>query len=314
MTTVTTTTAAGLGWVEKGRGPSWTKLFSFTFTGVALCSLAALVFIFIWQSLPVFQHSGIQYLTGSRWYFRKLEFGALPMIYGTFIVALIALLLAAPIGIGAALFTAEFLPPRLRITIKIVIELLAGVPSVVYGLIGILLLRNWIYQLFASFNPLSGDTLLTAGILLAIMILPTIMTLADDALRGVPAEQRRAARSLGLTTTETIFAVSLPQAARGLAAALLLGLGRALGETIAVFLVVGRQDNNLPANIFSLRPWLSAGQTLSSKLGGSETNIAYGDPLHWGAIVGLGLILMTMVLLVTMLGASQRKLKYAPNS
>ncbi len=310
---VSSATAAS-GWSEKQPAQSWTKLVSFVFTGVAVCSLAALVLLFIWQSLPVWQNSGLHYITGSRWYFRKLEFGALPMIYGTFTVALIALLLAAPIGIGAAIFTAECLPPRLRLLLKIVIELLAGVPSVVYGLIGILLLRNWIYQLFASFNPLSGDTLLTAGILLAAMILPTIMTLSDDALRGVPAGQRRAARSLGLTATETIFAVSVPQAARGLIAALLLGLGRALGETIAVFLVVGRQDNNLPSNIFSLQPWLSAGQTLSSKLGGSETNIAYGDPLHWGAMVGLGLILMAMVLLVTMLGASQRKWKYAPGN
>ena len=303
---------AGLQVKEKSPALSWTKLVSYLFTGVALCSLAALVLLCIWQSLPVWQHTGVHYLTGSRWYFRKLEFGALPMIYGTFTVALIALLLAAPIGLGAAICAAEFLPSRLRLILKIVIELLAGIPSVVYGLIGILLLRNWIYHLFAPFNPLSGDTLLTAGVLLGVMTLPTIMTLADDALRGVPAGQRRAARSLGLTATETIFSVSLPQASRGLVAAILLGLGRALGETIAVFLVVGRQDNNLPANLFSLRPWLSAGQTLSSKLGGSETNIAYGNSLHWAAMVGLGLILMAMVLLVTMLGASQRGSKYAP--
>jgi phosphate transport system permease protein len=233
------------------------------------------------------------------------------MIYGTLTVAFIALLLAAPIGIGAAIFTSEFLPPRLRIAVKITIELLAGVPSVVYGLLGILLLRDWIYELFARFELLSGDTLLTAGVLLGVMILPTVMTLADDALRSVPAEQRRAARGLGLTATETVLAVSLPQARRGLLAALLLGLGRALGETIAVFLVVGRQDNNLPANIFSPRGWLEAGQTLASKLGGSETNIAYGDPLHWGAMVGLALLLMMMVLAVTLAGAWQRKVKYA---
>jgi len=290
---------------------SFTRLASFTFSALALLTLALLAFIFVTQSLPVWEHAGFEYITGTKWFYRAHTFGALPMIYGTLIVALIALLLAGPIGIGAAIFTSEFLQNRLRLAVKITVELLAGVPSVVYGLIGILLLRNWIYDLFARFDPLSGDTLLTAGVLLGVMILPTVMTLADDALRSVPAEQRRAARGLGLTATETVLAVSLPQASRGLMAALLLGLGRALGETIAVFLVVGRQDNNLPQNIFSPRAWLSAGQTLTSKLGGSETNIAYGEPLHWGAMVGLALILMAMVLAVTIAGAWQRKRSYA---
>src|SRR5690606_19663395 len=111
-----------------------------------------------------------------------------------------ALLLAAPLGLGAAVFTAEFLPQRLRLAVKMAIELLAGIPSVVYGLLGVLVLRNHVYDgLHAlGFDPLSGDSLLTAGLLLAVMILPTIMTLADDALRAVPAAQRTAARGLGL--------------------------------------------------------------------------------------------------------------------
>lgn len=293
------------------RLPSLTKTASYAFSALALGTLGVLVLVFALQSIPVWQHEGLGYVTGAKWYFRTSVFGALPMIYGTVIVALIALFLAAPVAIGAAIFTAEFLPARPRLFVKIAIELLAGVPSVVYGLLGILLLRNWIYDLFARFDPLSGDTLLTAGVLLAAMILPTIMTLSDDAFRSIPAEQRRAARGLGLTATESVLSISLPQAKRGLVAALLLGLGRALGETIAVFLVVGRQDNNLPAHPFSLQAWLEAGQTLSSKLGGSETNIGYGDPLHWGAIVGLALILMAMVLAVTLVGAWQRKAKYA---
>jgi phosphate transport system permease protein len=290
---------------------SFTRAASFVFTALALVTVAALALTFVVQSLPVWQHEGVGYVTGTKWFYRAATFGALPMIYGTLTVALIALLLAAPIGIGAAIFTSEFLPGRLRIAVKITVELLAGVPSVVYGLLGILLLRDWIYELFTRFDLLSGDTLLTAGVLLGVMILPTVMTLADDALRSVPAEQRRAARGLGLTATETVLTVSLPQAGRGIVAALLLGLGRALGETIAVFLVVGRQDNNLPANIFSPAAWLESGQTLATKLGGSETNIAYGDPLHWAAIVGLALILMTLVLGVTIAGAWQRKTNYA---
>jgi phosphate transport system permease protein len=225
------------------------------------------------------------------------------MIYGSVMVAFFAVLVATPLGIGAALFTAEYLPRAARLAAKTVIELLAGVPSVVYGLLGILLLRDWIYELFARFDLLSGDTLLTAGVLLAVMILPTVVTLSDDALRAVPAMQRRAARALGLTRAESVLHVVLPQARRGLSSAVLLGLGRAFGETIAVFLVVGRQDNNFPEHPLSLRPLLESGQTLTSKLAGSETNIAYGDPLHWGAIVGLGLILLMLTGALTLIGA-----------
>jgi phosphate transport system permease protein len=130
-----------------------------------------------------------------------------------------------------------------------------------------------------------------------------VMTLADDALSGVAATQRLAARSLGLTRAETALRVGLRQAFPGLVSALLLGLGRALGETIAVFLVIGRQDNQWPERLLSLRPLTEAGQTLTTKLGGSETFIAYGDPQHWGAIMGLGLVLFVVVGAISLAGA-----------
>jgi len=284
-----------------------TRALSWFFCAVAVGAIALLVCVFAWQSIPVWQKEGWSYLTGDNWYFRNQEFGALPMIYGTVVVAIIALTIATPIGFGAAICTAEYLPRRLRIAVKVLVELLAGVPSVVYGLIGILLLRNWIYDGFESFELLSGDTLMTAGILLAVMILPTIVTLSDDALRGVPSTQRRAARGLGLTKAESILFITLPQAKKGLGAALLLSMGRALGETIAVFLVVGRQDNNLPDRWYSLRAWVDSGQTIASKLGGSETNIAYGDPVHWAAMVGLALVLLFMTTTVTLIGTSLTK-------
>jgi phosphate transport system permease protein len=279
-----------------------TRLLSWLFSTVAIGAMALVVALFAWQSVPVWQHEGWAYLTGVKWFFRQQQFGALPMIYGSLAVAIVALSLATPLGIGAAIFTAEYLPRRVRIVVKMLIELLAGVPSVIYGLLGILLLRGWIYDAFVRFDPLSGDTLLTAGVLLAVMILPTIVTLSDDALRAVPAAQRTAARGLGLTLAETVVTVTLPQARRGLVAALLLAFGRALGETIAVFLVVGRQDNYLPERWLSFRALLESGQTLTSKLGGSEVNIAFGEPLHWAAIVGLGLLLLVLTGAVTLLG------------
>ena len=288
-----------------------TRAFSWFFSLVACAAFALLAVILVWQSAPIWPHEGWSYLTGARWFHRQQEFGALPMIYGSLVVAIISLALAAPLGFGAAICIAEYLPRRPRLALKVLIEMLAGVPSVVYGLLGILLLRDWIYAVFANFDPLSGDTLLTAGVLLAVMVLPTIVSLSDDALRTVPAAQRSAARGLGLTRAETVLAVVLPQARRGLGAALLLGFGRALGETIAVFLVVGRQDNQLPSPWFSARPLIEAGQTITSKLGGSETNIAYGDPVHWAAIAGLALVLLFMTCAVTIVATSWRRNAHA---
>ncbi len=297
---------------------SWIRGASYGFTALTMAFLIGIIGLFLWQSLPVWQHAGASYITGERWYFRNEEFGALPMIYGTFVVSLVALMLAAPIGIGTALFTSEVLSKRLRLPVKAAVELLAGVPSVVYGLLGILFLRNWVYDGLENFDLLSGDTLLTAGILLGIMILPTVMTLSDDALMSVPSTQRFAARGLGLTRAETAISVGFAQSWRGMVTALLLALGRALGETIAVFLVVGRRDNALPESFFSLRPLIEAGQTLTSKLGGSETNIAYGDPLHWAAIVGLGLFLLIMVAILTWIAGRVMRRKegnsHAPTS
>ena len=299
--------------MEHRRGRvSLIKAASWAFTLLAAGAVVAMVGLFVWQSRPVWRHAGWGFLSGREWFYRQEIFGAAPMIYGTLVVAAVALGLAAPIGIGAALFTSEFLPRRLRIPVKVSLELLAGVPSVVYGLLGILLLRGWVYDLLEPWEPLSGDTLLTAGLLLAVMILPTVMTLTEDALRGVPAAQRLAARGLGLTATEVVLRVSLPQAAPGILAAVLLSLGRALGEMIAVFLVVGRQDNQWPSPLLTLRPLTEAGQTLASKLGGAETSIAYGDPLHWSAMVGLALVLLALVTSLTLLGARLRRSDHAP--
>jgi phosphate transport system permease protein len=283
---------------------SATKASSYVFTATAALAFVLMVALFAWQSVPALRHAGTGYVTGTEWFFRLEQFGALSMIYGTVVVSALAIAIAAPLGIGAAICTSELLPPRARIVVKLVIELLAGVPSVVYGLVGVLYLRGFVYDGLRGlgFEPLSGDSLLTAGILLSVMVLPTVMTLADDALRAVPAAQRAAARGLGMTRAESILFVALPQATSGLVAAVMLALGRALGETIAVFLVVGRQDNQWPVSLVSLERLIEPGQTLSSKLGGAETNIAYGDPLHWGAVVGLGLVLLLLVSLVTVVG------------
>lgn len=278
---------------RKTRRVSITAISSWAFTLIACAFVLSLIATFVIQSVPVWKQEGLDYLFGTRWFHREKIFETASMIYGTLVVAAVALFVAVPVGVGAAICASEFLGRRSRIALKIAMEWLAGVPSVIYGLLGVLFLREWVYEAFSRWDPLSGDTLLTAGLLLAIMVLPTLMSLSDDALRGVPLAQREAARGLGLSRAETARCVVLPQAWHGIAAAILLALGRALGEMIAVFLVVGRQDNQWPESF--LRSLLEPGQTLSSKLGSAEIHIAYGDPLHWGAMVGLGVLMLAMV-------------------
>jgi phosphate transport system permease protein len=278
------------------------RIASVAATALFVATAVAVAGLLLFQSFPVFEHMGIVgWLAGTRWFFRAAEFGVAPMLYGTFVVTFVALVLALPLGLGTAIWLAELVPPRARLPLKAAVELLAGVPSVVYGLLGVLLLRPLLGAGLEPFGAVSGDTLLTGGVLLAIMILPTFVTFADDALIGVPRAQRLGARALAFTRAETLWHVVLPRARSGLFAAALLATGRALGETIAVFLVIGRQDNQWPSPWYAPRAWIEPGQTLTTKLGGSETFIAVGDPLHWGAIVALALLLCALTLGVTLL-------------
>jgi phosphate transport system permease protein len=285
------------------RKPDLLRLSAFGFSALAIAAFVGLVVVFAFEAWPFFHAQGATGLFGAHWSFRSERFGALPMIYGSLAISLVAVALAAPIGLGAAVFLSEILPRRARIAAKVGVELLAGIPSVVYGLLGVLLLRDAVARLLRSFDPISGDTLATGGLLLAVMILPTVVSLGDDALAAVPRSQRKAARALGLGKAETIRRVVVPAALPGLGSALLLGLGRALGETIAVFLVIGRQDNQWPERLLAVEPLARAGQTVTSKLGGSEAFLAYGDPIHWGALLALGLLLLAVVAALSFAGS-----------
>ncbi len=277
----------------------------FTCLAAAALFLALLGFtLILWvrEAWPAIRAHGGEMLTSGEWFYRHQHFGALAMIYGSAVVSLLALLLAAPVAFATAIFISEWLPHTLRPWAKAAVEFLAAIPSVIYGLLGIMFLRTWMADWLAPFDPLSGDMLLTAAVLLAVMILPTVTTFAEDSLRAVPAAQRLAARGLALNRTQTIHRIVLPQAWPGMIGAALLGLGRGLGETIAVFLIIGRLDNRLPESLLDPAPLIEPGQTLTSKLGGPETHIAMGDPLHWGAILTLGLILLVLTTLFVSLG------------
>ncbi|GAA3034346.1 phosphate ABC transporter permease subunit PstC [Kitasatospora albolonga] len=227
-------------------------------------------------------------------------FGALAMIYGSAVVCVLALALAVPIGWSAAIALSEYLPPRLAKPLRLSVELLAAVPSIVYGLIGVMLIRPFV----ASLGDVpGGDSLLAAGIVLAVMIMPTIVAVSVDALAAVPGRYREAAYSLGLTRREVVRSAVLPQARAGMRAGVLLGLARALGEAIAVFLVVGRADGRLPDSVHGFFSTLvTPGQTLTTKLAGPEPTLSGTSGPYFASLCALGIILLLLVAAATVWG------------
>jgi phosphate transport system permease protein len=232
------------------------------------------------------------------------HYGAAAMIWGTAVVAAIALGIAAPLGWSVAVALSELAPARWRRWLRAGAEILAIVPSIVYGLLGIVYLRPFVADLFGVSG---GDSLLTAGLVLGVMVLPTIVAVSVDALVGVPAASRETAASLGLTRTEVIRSAVLPHARRGMAAAALLGLARALGETVAVFLVIGRADGRLPDVAGALDALVHPGQTLTTKLNSPEVILAGTSGRHWAALCALGLALLVAVAGFTFAGFRQTR-------
>ncbi|MEX0821694.1 MAG: phosphate ABC transporter permease subunit PstC [Rhodothermales bacterium] len=231
-------------------------------------------------------------LFGGTWNPADGRFGILAMLYGTAAVTAIALVVALPLGLATAVFTAEILPGRYRLAVKSALELLAGIPSIVYGLVAVALVSVWIEDLFAL---QTGRTVLSAGLILAVMILPTMITLSDDALHHVPRRYREAAEALGLYRFEVVRRAVWPIARTDVAGAALLALGRAMGETMATMLVVGGVDRlpGSPADV------LLPGQTITSKLGREMAETAFGS-VHFSAMIFMGLVLFVFVLGLTM--------------
>ena len=231
-------------------------------------------------------------------------FGALPFILGTLITSAIALLVAVPLGLGAALFLAELAPTWLRSPLGFLVELLAAVPSVVYGLWGLFVyIPLFVRPLAAGLNealgflplfagPVFGPSRLAAGLLLAIMIFPTVTAVSRDVFLAIPNSQREAALALGSTRWETISRALIPYGLSGLLGAVILGLGRALGETIAVTMVIG---NNLDLSASLLHP----GYTMASIIANEFTEATYDLYLH--ALIEIGLILFVMTLLINLI-------------
>ncbi|MCF6324262.1 MAG: phosphate ABC transporter permease subunit PstC [Gammaproteobacteria bacterium] len=251
----------------------------------------------LYSSWPLIQQQGIAFIIGDEWYPFESLYGMLPALVGTVWAVVLALLIALPCGVAAAIFCAELLPAHWRGSMRFSMELMAGVPSVVYGLLGMWVLLP---LLESQLELLTGRTLLAAGLLLALMILPTIMVLSEDAIRAVRQSQREAAKNLGIGWDATLWRVLLPQAWPGIRVATLLATGRAMGETVAVMLVVGSIDR-IPDPFYN---FLQPAQTLTSRIGREMAEASIGS-LHWAALLFCGLLLAAIAMGLSLL--TQRK-------
>ena len=255
---------------------------------------------------PAFRAFGFGFVTSSTWDPPNEIFGAFPAIYGTIVTSIIALVVATPLALGVAIFLSEFAPPWLRQPVAFLVDLLAAVPSVVYGLWGIFvlqpLLREHIMPFLANTlglartpffsGPMYGQSMLGAGLILAIMVLPYISAVSREVLLAVPRSQREAALALGATKWEMIWDAVLPYARSGIIGGVILGLGRALGETMAVTMLIGN-SYQISASLFA------PGYTMASLIA-NEFSEATGD-LHVAALMAVGATLFVLTLIVNAL-------------
>ena len=270
-----------------------------------LALLAALIFEIGGKAIPGIQKYGLDLITGSVWDVNQSKFGILPAIWGTLYSSLMALLIGGFFGVSMAIFlTQDFLPPRLAAVFRTIVELLAAIPSVVYGLWGIYVvipairpLTDWLHNSFGWIpffsTTLSGPGLLPASLVLAIMILPTIAAVSQDALSAVPLKTKQAAHGMGTTHWEAILQVLVPAAATGIFGALVLGLGRALGETMALAMLIGN-SNQISLSLFS------PANTLAALL---ALNFPEAGPNEIEVLMYAALILMLITLSVNIAGS-----------
>lgn len=255
-----------------------------------------MAFIFV-EGWPAFADYGFfKFLLGFKWDPNNNIFGVFPMIVGSLCVTFFALLLAVPLSLLCAIFMAEVAPDNVRKFLKPVIETLAGIPSVVYGFFGLMVLVSMVRTNFGG----TGFSIFTAGIILAIMILPTIISVSQDSLRAVPNSYREASYGLGATNWQTIKKIIFPAALPGIVTGIILGMGRAIGETLAVIMVAGNVSQ-VPSSI------LSPVRTLTSNI---ALEMGYATGLHYNALFATGVVLFIIIIILLLItNYVQRKYK-----
>ena len=290
---------------RKRRGDRIFKWVVIGAAGYTLLMLALVAFSVAEGSGPVFGLEGLGFFIGTDWnpVEGRESYGALPYVVGTLISAGIAMVIGVPISLGIAVFISEIAPARIGTPVGFVIEILAAIPSIIYGLWALFVFRFWIvdfierplHEAFGGTLPFFARTpfgldIFTAGIVLGIMIIPIISSISREILRAIPNSQREAAYSLGATRSETVWKVLFPYAKAGLFGATIIGLGRAVGETIAVMMVIGNATGlaAIPDNFFS------PSQTLAGAIA-SEFNEAITS-VHVSALLGLGAVLFILTM------------------
>lgn len=262
--------------------------------GVSAIAIVALIFFFLLrEGIDTFLDIPLRQLFGVRWYPIEDQFGLMPLLVGTFLVTIGAVIIAVPLGVVAAIYLGEIAPLWLREILKPLIEILAGIPSIVLGFLGWVALAPIIQNLGAP----TGLTAFTGSLLLAYMSLPTIISISEDALYAVPKEYRDGSLAIGATQWQTIWRVVLPAARSGLVIAVMLGIGRVIGETMAVLMVTGNAAN-IPS--FGLSMFFSPVRTMTATIAAEMGEVAQGS-LHYSVLFGIGLILFLITFTVNWL-------------
>ncbi len=291
--------AVGYGWATEQSLMAKALTFVATVSTVAILGLIA-VFVIL-ESLPAAEVMsdtifgitipGLGMLTKAQppyWASRENVFSMLPMIYGTFVTTVLAILVAGPLGIAGALFIAEIAPTWAREIVKPGIEILAGIPSIVYGFIGFVIINQYTQDVLGT----SYGSLFSVGLVIGLMALPTVVSVAEDAITSVPEDMKRGSMGVGATDWQTMKSVTLPAAFSGVAAAVLLGVGRAIGETMAATVMLGHAQD-IPDPIYDI---FFNGETLTSLIASQYGN-AHG--VHMNALYAAGVILFVTVTVIS---------------
>ena len=306
-------------------GDRWFTHFTHFGALTVIGLLTAIIILLTWYSLGALETFGFQFLTGSKWNpvptpVNPVTFGALPYIYGTVITSVIGVAIALPLALGSAIFLTHFAPRRLVTPVSFVIEFLASVPSIAFGMWGLFVLVPFMRSTVDPFlintlgrlpilneifkGPTFGQHLLSAGIILAMMILPTILSISREVIAQVPRLQKEAMSSLGATKWEVIRYAVLPFARSGIIGATLLGLARAIGETMAVTMVIGNSTAKITGSLFT------PGYTIASAIANQFTEA--DTELYFSAIIALALVLLLVGSLFNVLSRLMIRLTKVP--
>ena len=270
----------------KAKEKIWEMIFLLAAAFSIVAVLLICVFLFA-NGIPAMMEIGAgKFLLGTRWKPGNGIFGIFPMIVGSLYVTAGAVVVGVPVGFMTAVFLSRFCPRRLRGILKPAIDLLAGIPSVVYGFFGLMIIVPFVRNVFGG----NGSSILTASLLLGMMILPTIISVSESALNAVPQSYYEGSRALGASHERSVFLAVVPAARSGILAGVILGIGRAIGETMAVIMVAGNQAR-IPASI------LKGVRTLTANI---VIEMGYAAELHRGALIATGVVLFVFILIINL--------------